>query len=246
MIEMRYGMPNAACRHAFTQFPGGSMRIRLMTVLGLLTPLATISAQQSHGSDMSIGVRFGTLGIGPEISKLVTSHIGLRAGAYFFSLSRTINQSDISFDGKLKMKGITGLLDLYPGARGAFHVTGGVISNPVTITGTGVPSGNTFEINHHTYQSSDVGTLTGTGKWPSASPYVGIGVGTPAASHAALRFVFDLGVAIGKPTVALTATGAASNPQLKADLDAQIATAQTDANKVPVYPAISFGLVVRF
>lgn len=220
------------------------MRVRTIAILALIAPMTALAGQASpsSGTDMSIGIRFGTLGIGPEISKLVTSHIGLRAGINFFSESHTFNQSNANIDATLKLKAFTGLLDLYPGARGSFHLTAGVITNPINVTGSGMPSGP-IKINGTTYQPSDVGTMTVTGEWPSASPYVGLGFGTPAASHGALKIVFDLGVAIAKPNLTLSSTGGSSNPNLQTDFAAQT---QTIRNKVPVYPVLNFGLVYRF
>jgi hypothetical protein len=109
-----------------------------------------------------------------------------------------------------------------------------------------VPTGGTFQINNHSYTPSQVGTLTATAEWGSALPYVGFGFGTPAAPSSGLGVVFDVGAAIGKPTVALTATGAGSNSQLQSDLTAQIAKANDDASKIPVYPVISLGFAFRF
>lgn len=218
--------------------------------LGAFLAVAPGAAAQGtgHGSDASLGVRFGTLGIGGEVAKLVNSHVAVRAGANFFSHTFNHSESDITYDVSLKLKGVSGLIDLFPSARGSFHLTGGVMTRPADVTGKGQPSGSgTYTINNHEYTTAQVGTLTGTAKWPSASPYVGLGWGTPAAKHGALKFVFDLGAVIGKPTIALTATGAGSNAQLQSDLDAQIATTQDDVNKyAKVYPVLSFGLVYRF
>lgn len=220
------------------------MRVRIIAILALIAPMASLAGQSSggSGSDVSIGLRFGTLGIGPEISKLVTSHIGLRAGINFFSESHTFNQSNADIDATLKLKAFTGLVDLYPGARGSFHLTAGVITNPITVTGSGTPTGN-IKINNTSYTPAQVGTMTVTGEWPSASPYVGLGFGTPAASRSALKLVFDIGAAVSKPNLTLSSTGQASNAALQSDFAAQTQTIQ---NKVPVYPVISFGLVYRF
>lgn len=225
------------------------MRVRVIAMLVTFAPLATLAGQgsASHGSDLSLGVRFGTLGIGPELSKLLTPHIGARVGLDFFSASHTFTESDITLDAKLKLKAFTGLLDFFPSARGSFHLTGGVITNPMEITANGTPAaGGTYTINHHTYTSGQVGTLSGSGKWPSASPYFGLGFGTPANSHSSLAFLFDIGAAIGKPKVLLASSNSSSNSTLAADIAAQQDTIQTKANKLPFYPAISFGLVYRF
>ncbi len=115
------------------------------------------------------------------------------------------------------------------------------------LKGTGVPTeSGTFDINNHTYTSSEVGTLSGRIKWPGLSPYLGFGFGTPAAEHRAIKFVFDVGAALGRGKVSLERTGAANNPQLRSDLDAEIANIQDDVHKVPLYPVLSFGLVYRF
>jgi hypothetical protein len=108
-----------------------------------------------------------------------------------------------------------------------------------------VPTGGTFEINHHSYASSQVGVLEGEGKFHDLSPYAGLGFGT-AARGGHFAFVFDLGVAFGRPKISLTASGAASNQQLQSDLNAEIQEAQEDANKLPGYPVISLGLMYRF
>jgi hypothetical protein len=221
---------------------------RLLATLGLASlSLAGLSARaEAQGSDLSLAVRFGTLGIGGEISKLLTSHVGVRASGNYFSYNKSFNNSDNTYNASLKFEAITGLIDLYPASRGAFHFSAGVMTRPITLTGGGVPNNGTFTINQHTYTPTQVGTLTETAQWGSALPYLGLGFGTPAARSSGLGFLFDLGVAIGKPTVSLTATGASSNAQLQSDLNAQIAKQESDANKIPVYPVVSLGVAYRF
>lgn len=226
------------------------MRLRVKILIALLAVPTVLTAQRAakHGSDRSIGVRASTLGFGVEIAKLVMPHLGVRVGANTYSLNKNVDQSDVTFVAKLKMKALTALVDLYPASRGSFHLTGGLITNPVEITATGQPKANgTFTINNREYTTAQVGTLTGTGKWPKTSPYAGFGFGTPANSRAALKFVFDLGAALSKSTIALTATGASNNAQLQSDLNAQVAKTQQDVDKyAKVYPILSFGLAFRF
>ncbi len=218
-------------------------------VAGLLL-CAPLSAQtrtvSHHGADASIGVRFGTLGLGGEVAKLINPHIGLRVGANFLSHSITRTESDITFDATLKLKGVSGLVDLFPGSRGSFHLTGGIMTNPMEITAVGVPtSGGSYTINNVDYTAAQVGTLTASGKWPKTSPYAGFGFGSPASNGGGLKFVFDLGAVIAKPTILLAATGTA--PGLQANVAAQQVKTQADVEKyAKVYPVISFGLVYRF
>jgi hypothetical protein len=225
--------------------------MRRIAILGLcsLLPVALSAQSESpgtQGADLSFAVRFGTLGIGGEISKLLTPHVGIRASGNYFSYNKSFDNSNNTYNASLKFEAFTGLIDLFPGSRGAFHFTAGVMTRPISVTGDGTPTSGTFNINNHSYTQAQVGTLTETAQWGSALPYVGLGFGTPAASHPGLGFLFDLGVAIGKPTVSLTATGAGSNAQLQNDLNAQIVKQQNDASKIPVYPVLSLGLAYRF
>ena len=219
-----------------------------------LTGAALLGAQQlsqaappaSH-SDVSVAFRFGTPGFGLEVGKLLTGHVAARVGVNYYKISTTKSQSDISYAASLKLHALAVLIDLYPGQRGGFHFTGGIVTNPLTITATGQPSSGSYTINGNTYSSSQVGILTAQGKFPGASPYLGLGFGTPASSGRAIKLLFDLGAVIGKPTISLTATGAASDPTLAADLQAQANKTQGDVDKyLKVYPVLAFGLAYRF
>jgi hypothetical protein len=232
------------------------MRFRPCSLLGAVAlssgfGAVRLSAQQPSGTaphyaDVSVGLRFGTPGIGLEIGKLITSHVSVRVGANFLKVSATKDQSDVTYNASLKLQGMSALLDLYPGRRGGFHFTAGISTNPLTVTGTGQPTGGTYTINGVDYTSAQVGTLTAVAKFPGTNPYVGIGFGTPAR-NGALEFLFDLGAVIGQPTITLSATGAANNAALLADVQAQVDQTQTDVRKyLKVFPVIAFGLAYRF
>ncbi len=206
---------------------------------------SALTAQNSQ--NMAITLRAGTQGIGGEVSKLVVPHVGVRVGGEFFSLNTSRTQTDISYKLSAKLHSLNGLLDLYPGAHGSFHFTVGVVSNPLTATGTGKPSGSgTFSINNHDYTAAEVGTLTAGLKFASAAPYLGLGFGTPANKKGGIFFALDLGVRIGKPTFTLSATGASGNAQLASDLTAQQTKSQTDVNKLFGWPVIALGVGYRF
>jgi len=204
-------------------------------------------AAETH-KNISVAFRFLTLGLGAEVGRLLTSHVSARVGANYFKLSTTKTQSDITYDASLKLHAVSVLIDLYPGRRGSFHVTGGIMTNPVTVSATGQPTvSGTFTLNGHTYNTSDVGVLTGEAKYPGVAPYVGLGFGTPARRGGAVSFLFDLGAVIGKPTITLTATNPNNRADLAADLQAQADTTQHDVRKyAKVYPVLSFGLAYRF
>jgi len=139
--------------------------------------------------------------------------------------------------------------DYYTGGRGSFHLTSGLVTNPVTISATGQPTGGTYRINGTTYTSSQIGTLTAEGKLKGVGPYLGFGFGTPATHGGALKFLFDLGAVFGKPRVSLNASGSACGPgtACAADLQAQQQQTQHDVEKfLKVFPMLAFGLAYRF
>jgi len=228
---------------------GGALFGFSLVLVGCPPLLGQQPAEPSaHHTDASVDFRVATTGFGGEVAKLLTGHVAARVGGSFFSASTTKSQSDISYDASLKLHTFSALLDLSPSRRGSFHVTGGLVTNPLTISATGQPSSSgTFTINGHTYTTSQVGTLIAEGKFPGASPYAGLGFGTPANTGGALKLLFDLGAVLGKPAISLTSTGAASNPQLASDLQVQQAKTQHDVRKyLKVYPVMSLGLGYRF
>ena len=198
------------------------------------------------GLGMSLAFRSSLLGFGLEAEKLLGGHVGARVGYSYMSFSANHTQSDISYAASLKISSFEALADLYPGAFKSFHFTGGIVTNPLTISGKGVTNSGSFKINGHSYTADQVGTLSASGKFPDVSPYLGIGTGTPARGGP-IEFLFDLGAVLGKPTINLAATGAASNPDLASDLRAQSATTQHDVRKyLKVYPVLAFGIGYRF
>jgi len=197
-------------------------------------------------ADVSVDLMVGTLGIGLQVAKLLTPHVGGRVAAHYFSLNKTTTQSDVDYNADLKLESFSALVDLFPGFRGAFHFTGGLLSNQTTVDAVGNCNGGTVKLNNRNYTCAQVGTLTGSLKFPSAAPYLGLGFGTPAAGSK-FHFLFDLGGAFGEPTLTLNASNSGSNSQLASDVQAQRDKTQKDINKfTKIYPVLEIGLGVRF
>jgi hypothetical protein len=215
-----------------------------LCALGLIA--APLAAQRAKPADVSAALRIGTLGFGIEAAKLLVPHVAVRANLNFGTFDRTGEQSDIDYDFDLKLKAFSALVDFFPGGRGSFHLTGGLVTNPMKVTLTGKPNeSGEYTINGNPYASSDVGTLKGVGEFKSAAPYLGLGFGTPA-KKGRIAFLFDLGAVIGKPKVTLSRTGGQDVPGLDQDIQDQQEKTQKDLNDIKVYPVIQFGLALRF
>lgn len=219
---------------------------------------AHVSAQQppgaapatspgGHSADMAVGVRLGTTGFGLQVARLLTGRIGARIGGSFYNWSGSSTLKSINYNATLKLHTFSALIDLFLSRRGSFHFTGGLVTNPMTFTATGQSSAGYYKINGTRYADTTVGVLTAQGQFPSVRPYFGLGFGTPANGGGGLGLLFDLGAIIAKPTVALNATGAATNPQLASDLAAQSSQTQQKLDKFfRVYPVLALGLAYHF
>lgn len=196
--------------------------------------------------DLAVRVNAGTLGAGVEVAKLLASRVAVRAGAQGFSYARQQEFDGVTYDARARLRTASALVDLYPARRGSFHLTGGAIFGGSEVTGTGVAEGG-YSLNGNRYSAADAGALRGAVTFPRVRPYAGLGWGTPANRGTSVRLVSDFGVAFGRPAVTLTATNAPANAALAADLAAQRASAQKDADTyLRLYPVMTTGLSVRF
>jgi hypothetical protein len=210
----------------------------------------------STRTNTSFGLKAGTVGLSAELSRLLGNHIGVRAGVNVLTFSRKQRfedggTADVEWNLKPKTTSFSGLIDLYPGTRGVFRLTAGAMTSPIKGTGVGEILTPNYQLGFTNYSQPQtvIGNLIATARYPDVVPYVGIGFGTPAASHRGLGFVMDIGVAIGKPTIQLTSTTAATttSPTLRRDLALEEEDWRTDiVDKIPAWPVLSLGLTYRF
>jgi len=207
--------------------------------------LLLFGAAAPAAAQTGIGVKVGSLGIGPEFTKSLKRDVNLRLGANFFNHGYAGTEDDVEYDFKLKLKSATGLIDLHPGG-GSFRVSGGLVVNDNALDAVGVPTG-TYRIGNTTYTGAQVGTLTGRVDFRRTSPYGGIGFGNMAKGSGP-GFFLDLGVVFqGSPRVTLTASGpAAGAPQFQEDLRREETNLRNDLKVFKYYPVVALGVVVKF
>ena len=204
--------------------------------------------------DVGVAVRAGTPGVGLDLDLGLSPSLGVRVGFDGFNINHNVDTSDVNYQGRLKLREVTGLLDWYV-FSGGFHLTAGVASNSTKLDVVGQPSQSTYTINGNTYSSSQLGSLTGQLKFGnSVSPYVGFGWGNPAGESGRVHFLFDVGAIYGgTPSVTLNAQcGPAAPPgsalcnQAQSDVAAEQAKLRHKADILQWYPMVSLGIGVRF
>jgi hypothetical protein len=209
--------------------------------VAVATAAAAFSAQAA-----GVGVRAGTTGVGADVGFNLMPMLDARIGYSYLSY-KTSYSSDISYDAKLKLSNLNGLIDFSP-LPGPFRLTGGVIANANKADLNS--SGGSFRLNGVTYSSNDV-SVNGTVKsGRSAAPYLGIGYGNVA--RAGVNFYFDLGIMfMGSPKVSLSAScggsvNAAQCAQLRNDVENERARIEDDLKKFKYFPVANIGLTIGF
>lgn len=209
--------------------------------------LAAIScAPSAFAGQIDAGLSAGTLGYGPQVGwTIVPNKFDARLNYGYLNYNYNTTSDGVHYDGQLKLSNLGLLGDWHPWG-GSFRLTGGVFYNDNRFALTGQSAGGTITINGVTYTTAEAGTVKAKVTFNSVNPYLGFGWGD-GGSGAGLHFTSDFGVMYqGSPKVNLTATGAAANPALAANVQAAQGKLQSDLNSFQWYPVIQLGVVYRF
>ena len=185
----------------------------------------------------------GTTGLELGYATRLAPGTGLHVDGEFLNLKRKFDDNGATYDTKLKFAALGVYGDLFLG--GSFRFTGGAVIGQRKVEGTGVSSGGTITINGTSYLVAAGETVTVDAKFPSVSPYLGIGFGHARESEG-LGFYFDAGAVFGKPKVKLTPSAALLLQAGQANVDAEQAKLQEKMNKLRAYPVIKLGLTYGF
>jgi hypothetical protein len=219
----------------------------LMAIAILSLPSAAHSQpKESHG--IGVNGSIGTLGIGVNLNKSITSQLGARLGVNFGSIGANQSNSGVDYNANLDLGSAQLLADFYP-FGGGLRLTGGLMYQNNRLSVTSKPTnGNSYTINNTQYSAADVGALKGEFQYGnSIAPYVGIGFGQ--AKQEGFGFNADLGVLFtGAPKVNLNATNPVfnNNPTTRSAIDAQIRQTENDLKGFTVYPVLSVGISYGF
>jgi len=172
----------------------------------LLCGVLMVPASQANTANHGVYAKAGFFGVGAGYAHSVFENLTVRSD---FTTVGTIERNDsagrLDYKASLKANQLGFYGDLFP-FGGAFRLTGGVLVRKLQMSAEGRPNA-AGSIAIHKMKVADYGPddwLSGQVKFPSVAPYLGIGWGHESTLKSGLDFVFDLGVALGKPKTTLT------------------------------------------
>jgi hypothetical protein len=221
------------------------------------------SLAQGSLSEVAVGGKVSTLGIGVEGTVGITDRSNVRVGFNFFNYSRTFSRHGIHYDGDLDLRSFQITYDYYL-LRGV-HVSPSLLAyngNHIDATAA-VPGGQSFSLGGTTYFSGQTDPTRGTGKLTvrNVAPAILFGFGNPvprSAKHLAVNV--DLGVVFQRsPKSKLNLTGsacivnpttgclnAASDPTVQQNIQKEEAKVNSDAEPYKYVPVLSIGISWKF
>ena len=242
---------------AYVGFVGSTRGVAISPVY----PAPVTFSRVAFGSDIS------PLGVGFMVATNLSHHLNFRANGSMFNYSASsFNTQGFNVNGQIKMASARTSVDYYPFHSG-FRLSPGVMfynQNRGNFNLAAVP-GQGFSLNNQTYYSeAGANATTGTGKF-------GLGNGSPALtmttgwgniiphSGGRISFPFEVGAAfIKQPTLGINLTGyscniagencvnMATDPDVQANLAAQVKSYENDIQPLKTFPIISFGVAYNF
>ena len=214
--------------------------------------LAGLCAPLLAHAEIGIYAKGGTLGVGGGVGYGISDVLTARVGYTTLNINRDINTTDVDYKGKFKLGGAEALLDWHPFA-GTFRVTGGLVFNRNKID-VDAKLDQSVTISGQSYQASDLGSLSGTVKFKTTVPYLGIGWGNVVGKDGNFHFIADIGVEFqGSPDVKLSGGCSATTAltptqcdQLQANIQAEEKDLNNKVSDYKWWPVLNVGVAYRF
>ena len=209
----------------------------------MLALAATGLLPQAQAGEVYANV--GLPGIGLGYAHPIDSRFTVRADFMTLgSRSKSTTEEGIRYDGRYKLQRLAVLGDWFP-FGGSFRLTGGLSSNQYKVTLDATGENGSLTIGYRTYTTTAADGLKVEVKFPSVTPYLGIGWGHQSASG--WRFGADIGALVGRAKVNATVRGAlASEPDIQANLDKELAELRDGVGKVRAIPQLSVAIGYSF
>jgi len=212
----------------------------------LLIAGISLAGQSAQAGGLAIAAKASTLGAGIELTtNVVPLLLNARLQINGLSYNKTITDTQVRYDAKLKLFSAGAIADFYPFA-GKFRISGGLYYNGNKLDITGKPSAaQQFTFNGTTYSSLKVGNVNGSIDFNNFAPYLGIGWGDAVSSGSPFGFSFEVGALYqGTPKTSLTTSKTVAG--LSTDIAAEKRKLDNSLNNFKFYPVVSAGINWKF
>ena len=218
-------------------------------------------------SNVAFGGGISPLGVNMSMATNLNRHMNLRGSGNIFNYSvNNFTTNGFTANGKLNLASAGTSIDIYPFANHGLRFSPGVLflnQNNLSANAT-VAAGQSFTLNSTNYYSSASNPVTATAslglnaRKQAFTATTGWGNMIPRrGGH--WSFPVELGAAfIGSPSLNMNIAGTAcdqtgvycvdvaTNQQIQANLQAQVAKYRKDLDPLKTYPIASFGLAYSF
>jgi hypothetical protein len=201
-----------------------------------LNPIHNYLVAQNY----AIALKLSSLGITCEGIRSFGTTFNARIGFSMFTYQYHSGESekDWRYDADLSLLSLSALIDWYP-FQSIIHLTGGAIINLNESDITIYPI-KTYRIGGTIYTPELLGNVSANVQVNKVAPYMGVGLGRPAAANN-FSFSIDLGVIYqGAPKVDMTAKGLLEPSAEQGPL------IEDNLNWFKFYPVISLGIAYKF
>ena len=210
----------------------------------LLIACCMLVLVNANAAEVYGGAGFPGLTLG--YSQPINDSISLR-GEYSggLNLSRSGARNGIDFNGNLKANAIGVFGDYYPMAGSGFRGTGGVTFNDIKARLDSTGNNGTATINNKPVNLNGLFYNVEL-KYPSVTPYLGVGYQTKRSGNPGWGFFVDAGVMIGKFETTTRQNIVGTQGIVQADVDAQTNKVRESVNKLSVLPKLTLGAIYSF
>ncbi|MEY4416320.1 MAG: hypothetical protein RIQ53_3613 [Pseudomonadota bacterium] len=213
-----------------------SLAWRACLVLAVAGLSAPAGAAEVYGGVSLLGVTLGA-------ATAVNERLALR-GEFSGGLkaSRNGREEGVTYQGDLRLGRVGAYADWFP-FSGRFRLTGGVNANQIKATLNS--QGGEATINDKPV-NLDGRYFNVELKYPTATPYLGIGWGHHHRPEGGLGFWADIGVSVGKFKFKVDTDIVGVDDITQEDVDAEVRKVRDALNKLPVLPYVALGLNWQF
>ncbi len=222
---------------------------RRATVLGFILVIILLAAAPAGAtfSELAIGAKVGTLGLGSEVTTDLIPRVNLRGSLQWLDFSYETDIEGVNYDLDLSFLHPLVMADWYV-FGGSFRLSGGVLFDGTDIC-LDATVADQVEIGGHTYSRDDLRGIRGEAEFNPIAPYVGIGWGNALSRKHRWGLTMDLGVAfVGSPDVTLSPLNVdpALAAQVRGDLDEEERDIEDELRNFRFYPVLALTLYFRF